>query len=203
MADEQAAEEQTAEEQTAEAHAAEEHSGEEHATDKAMADAWEYTPSALASEEEAGVPASDDSDAPVSLGESVTAPVEENGHAPYTDYGDVRAENVNISQGGARDVEATTVSITQGGAARVSAEQLTVSQGGVGMARTEQLEVNEGGSAFAVMADKATLEEGSNVFLLVAGQVDGDGRPVIDWRAALAAGVGFAAALSVIRRILR
>jgi hypothetical protein len=144
----------------------------------------------------AGLPAPDDSDAPVNL--------DENGHAPAgAGMGDIRAENVTLSQGGARDIEATTVSITQGGAARVSAEQMNISQGGVAMARTDELAVNEGGTAFAVIADKATIAEGSNVLLLVAGRVDGDGRPVLDWRAALAAGVGFAAALSVIRRILR
>jgi hypothetical protein len=95
------------------------------------------------------------------------------------------------------------VSINQGGAARVSAEHMNISQGGVAMARTDELAINEGGSAFAVIADQARIEEGSNVFLLVAGKVDGDGRPLLDWRAALAAGVGFAAAVSVIRRILR
>jgi len=150
-----------------------------------MADAWSYTPAA-----------SDDSDAPVNL--------DENGHvAGNAGMGDIRAENVTLTQGGARDIDATTVSITQGGAARVSAQEMTVSQGGVGIARTDELAINEGGSAFAVVADKATIEEGSNVFLLVAGQVEGDGRAVLDWRAALAIGAGFAVALSVIRRILR
>jgi hypothetical protein len=179
----------------------EQHSEHEPATEE-MADAWSYSPraddaaagDATPAGNEAELPASDDSDAPVNL--------DENGHAPDA-MTDIRAENVTLTQGGARDIEATTVSIMQGGAARVSAEQMSISQGGVGMARTDELTVNEGGSAFAVVADKATIGEGSNVFLLVAGQVDGDGRPVLDWRSALAAGVGFAAALSVIRRILR
>ena len=177
-----------------------------------MADAWSYTPREGTSEqtdeaamradddgmqaEDAALPAPDDSDAPVELGDSGAMPA-------GVGMQDIRAENVTLTQGGAQNIDATTVSIMQGGAGRVSAQELTVSQGGVGLARTDDLTVNEGGSAFAVMADKATLEEGSNVFLLVAGQVEGDGKAVIDWRAALAAGIGFAAALSVIRRILR
>lgn len=170
------------EQSTSEQPTFEQHSEHEPATDE-LADAWSYSPKVGDSSDAAELPAPDDSDAPV--------------------MGDIRAENVTLTQGGARDIEATTVSIMQGGAARVSAEQLNISQGGVAMARTDELVVNEGGSAFAVIADKATIAEGSNVFLLVSGQVDGDGRPVLDWRSALAAGVGFAAALSVIRRILR
>jgi hypothetical protein len=173
----------------------EQHSEHEPATED-MADAWSYSPNSEITDDDAGLPAPDDSDAPVSLSD--------NGHMPVGEgMGDIRAENVTLTQGGARDIDATSVSIMQGGAARVSAQEMSISQGGVGMARTEELEINEGGSAFAVVADKATIEEGSNVFLLVAGQVDGDGRPVLDWRSALAAGIGFAAALSVIRRILR
>lgn len=170
----------------------------EPATEK-MADAWSYSPKdgdPNGAADAAELPAPDDSDAPVNL--------DEKGHPPADQgMGDIRAENVTLTQGGARDIEATTVSIMQGGAARVSAEQLNISQGGVAMARTDELAINEGGTAFAVVADKATIAEGSNVFLLVSGQVDGDGRPVLDWRSALAVGVGFAAALSVIRRILR
>lgn len=169
----------------------EQHSEHEPAIEE-TADAWSYSPKG----EGANEAAPDDSDAPVNL--------DENGHVTTGQgMGDIRAENVTLTQGGARDIEATTVSIMQGGAARVSAEQLNISQGGVAMARTDELAINEGGSALAVVADKATINEGSNVFLLVSGQVDGDGRPMLDWRSALAAGVGFAAALSVIRRILR
>jgi hypothetical protein len=138
--------------------------------------------------------ADDDSDAPVRL--------VENGHLPAA-AGDIRAENVTLTQGGARDIEATTVSISQGGAAQVRAEELSLSQSGVALARTGNMTVGEGGSAFAVLADKATIEEGGNVFLLVAGEVSGDAQPLLDWRAALALGAGLAVAWSLIRRILR
>jgi len=116
---------------------------------------------------------------------------------------DIDATTVNITQGGARDIDATNVTINQGGAARISADQVTISQGGVGLARTEQLTLQDGGNAFAVVADKATLDPETSVFLLVAGSTTGDVRPVLDWRAALALGAGFAVVLSALRRLRR
>ena len=118
----------------------------------------------------------------------------------FTPGGDVRAEHVTISQGGAQNIDATTVSITQGGAARVNASEMSVSQGGVALAQVDQLVVNEGGSAFAVMADEATVNEGASVFMLLARSVSGDIRPVLDWRAALALGAAFAVVLRILRR---
>ncbi len=148
-----------------------------------------------------GTAADDDSDAPVRLDENGQR--HKNGHLPagMTEDGDVRAENVTLSQGGARDIDATTVSITQGGAAQVRAQHMSLSQGGVALARTESLTVGEGGSAFAVMSDQATINEGGNVLLLVAGEVSGDARPVLDWRSALAFAVGLVVAWRLVRRI--
>jgi hypothetical protein len=146
-------------------------------------------------------PADDDSDAPVRLDENGHSL--ENGHLPagMLEGGDVRAENVTLNQGGARDIDATTVSITQGGAAQVRAQQMSLSQGGVAVARTENLTVGEGGSAFAVMSDQATINEGGNVFLLVAGEVSGDARPVFDWRSAAAFAFGLVVAWRLVRRL--
>ena len=135
-------------------------------------------------------PSDDDSDAPVRLHET-----------GMTADGDVHAQNVNITQGGARDISATTVSITQGGASQVHAEQMSLSQGGVAIARTESFTVNQGGSAFAVVSDQATVNEGGNVLVLVAGKVNGDGRPLLDWRSALALAAGLVVAWRLARRI--
>ena len=131
----------------------------------------------------------DDSDAPVVLEPE-----------PGAMAAEIRADNVNLTQGGAQMIEAQTVSIQQGGAARVHAEQLSVSQGGVGFARTEQLTVEANASAFAVMADEATINEGGNVFVLLTRSVSGDGKAVVDWRALLALLVGLALVLRVLRR---
>lgn len=135
-------------------------------------------------------PSDDDSDAPVRLHET-----------GMTADGDVHAQNVNITQGGARDISATTVSITQGGASQVHAEQMSLSQGGVAIARTASFTVNQGGSAFAVVSDQATVNEGGNVLVLVAGKVNGDGRPLLDWRSALALAAGLVVAWRLARRI--
>jgi hypothetical protein len=152
-------------------------------------------------EEQPLAAADDDSDAPVRL--DVNGNQELNGHLPegMTVSGDVRAENVTLTQGGARDIQATTVSITQGGAGQVRAEHVSLSQGGIAVARTENLTVNEGGSAFAVLSDQATVNEGGNVLLLVAGEVSGDARPLLDWRSALALAAGLVIAWRLVRRI--
>jgi hypothetical protein len=147
-------------------------------------------------------PSDDDSDAPVSFED--TSHAHDNGHLPegMDESGDVRAQNVTLSQGGARDIVATTVSITQGGAAQVRAEHMNLSQGGVALARTDNLTVADGGSAFAVLSDHATVNEGGNVLVLIAGEVSGDARPLLDWRSALALGAGLVVAWRLVRRIL-
>lgn len=120
--------------------------------------------------------------------------------APSAHGEHIRAERVEITQGGASSIEATTVTMQQGGAGRVRAGELSISQGGVGVARADKLNLNAGGSAFAVMADDASLAEGSSVFLMLARSATGAVRPVIDWRAAAAFGAGFGIAVRMLRR---
>lgn len=112
---------------------------------------------------------------------------------------DVRADRVEITQGGANSVHAQTVSIQQGGAGQVRAGQLSVSQGGVAVARTERLEIGEGGGAFAVIADQATVNPGGNVVLLFGRSVSGDVRPMLDGRAAAMIGGGLVLAALLLR----
>lgn len=114
--------------------------------------------------------------------------------------GAVRADHVEISQGGASSIEATTVSLTQGGAGRIEADEVTISQGGAGLVRTDSLRLEEGATAFAVLADEATVNDGANVLVLLARSVSGDLRPLLDWRAAAAFGAGFGAAFALLRR---
>jgi hypothetical protein len=144
-------------------------------------------------DDQSNMPAEDDSDAPVQLDGRVPEGMDA--------AGDIHAENVTLSQGGARDIQATTVSITQGGAAQVHAEQMTLSQGGAAIVHAENFTLNEGGTAFAVMSDQANVNEGSNVLLLVAGEVHGDARPLLDWRSALALAGGLVIAWRLLRRI--
>ena len=82
------------------------------------------------------------------------------------------------TQGGARDIEATTVTVNQGGVGRIQADEVSVAQGGIGLARAEHLTIQDGGNAFAVIADKATLDPETSVFLLVAGSTTGDRKEI-------------------------
>ncbi len=115
----------------------------------------------------------------------------------------VRAERVEISQGGAGSIEATRVSIQQGGAGRVRTKELSVAQGGVALARTDDLRLEDGASAFAVVARRAIVEPGASVFMLIARSSTGDVRPVVDWRAAAALGAAAGVVLSLLRPRLR
>jgi len=113
----------------------------------------------------------------------------------------VRADHVEINQGGANNIDAQSVSITQGGANQIRAGSLTVNQGGVAVARVGRLSLSNG-AAFAVVADEATVEAGGNVLLLVARNTSGEVRPMIDVRSALAIGGAFAAASWLLRKLL-
>ena len=134
----------------------------------------------------------DDSDAPV-LEEAAAA-------AAASVAGQIRADSVNVTQTGVQSIEAENVSLNQGGAGQVRAESMSVEQGGVGLARVGSLTLGTGASAFAVVADEATVEEGSNAFLVVSRTFNGDVQPTIDWRAALAFGAGLGLIVSIFRR---
>lgn len=141
---------------------------------------------------------------PADVGDDSDAPVMDEALAPALApqmQAHVRADNVNLTQGGAQTIEAKTVTLTQGGAAQVRAEQMTVQEGGVALARVNNLKLGNGASAFAVLADEATVEEGSNAFLVVSRTFNGDVRPTVDWRTALAFGAGVGVVLSIFRRL--
>ena len=145
-----------------------------------------------ADDELGDVDVADDSDAPV-LEDAAAA-------AAASLAGQVRAESVNVTETGVQSIEAANVSINQGGAGQVRAESMSVEQGGVGLARVGSLTLGTGASAFAVVADEATVEEGSNAFLVVSRKFNGDVQPAVDWRAALAFGAGLGLVLSIFRR---
>ena len=163
-------------------------SGQEAADEQATGQALDagFEPMPPENDDTATLSDLDDSDAPIAL----------------DNLGEVvRGENVTVHQGSAQSIEASVVNITQGAAATVNADELSVEQGGVALARAQQLTVKADSSAFAVYAEKATVEEGANVFLLISPSVDGEVRPVLDWRSALAIGGGFALAVSILRRL--
>jgi hypothetical protein len=134
------------------------------------------------------------SDEPQDLGDDSDAPIEFDADTT------VRAEAVNLTQGGVQSIDATTVTLSQGGAGQVRADEMTVEQGGVGLARVGNLTLGNGASAFAVVADQATVEEGSSTFLVVSRSFTGDVKPTVDWRVAMAFGAGLGLVLSIFRR---
>jgi len=113
----------------------------------------------------------------------------------------VASDHVDLNQGGMQSITATSVTLSQGGAGQVHADEMHVSQSGVGLARVGNLTLGDGASAFAVVADQATVEEGSNAFLVVARSFSGDVRPTIDWRTAMAFGAGLGLVVSILRRL--
>jgi hypothetical protein len=161
-----------------------------------------------------------------------------------SETGIVRADRIEISQGGAERVEATSVSVTQGGIGsadartidirqggigRASATDIAVSQGSIGYARGERVSVEMGAVGAAIgdevrvtqamsgfvaaqgeaivdqslistlIADRVTIRQPSAVLLLIARQVDGTVRPLLDWRGALAAGAVAGIVLGLLR----
>lgn len=151
--------------------------------------------------------------------------------------GIVRADRLEITQGGVDRVEATSVSIIQGGIANAAARTIDIRQGGIGRAKATDIAVSAGSIAIArgervsiemggvvaaigddvrvtqsmsgfvaargettvdqslvgtLIGDRVTIRQPSAVLVLIARQVDGAVRPLLDWRgvAALGAAVG-------------
>jgi hypothetical protein len=89
------------------------------------------------------------------------------------DAGDVSTHSLTIRQGGARTVTAHEVSVRQGGIGRVDAHDVEITQGGVAVATTGTLAVTAGG-AWAVLADRATLEQSMTQVVVGRDRVDMD-----------------------------
>lgn len=160
----------------------------------------------------------------------------------------LRADRVEITQGGADHVEASSVSITQGGIATAEATTIDVRQGGIQRATATDIAVSQGMIGFAqgnrvslemgvvgagvgdevrvtqsiagfvaaradatvdqslvstLIADRVTIRQPSAVLVLIARQVDGTVRPLLDWRGALAAGAAAGFVLGLFRAARR
>ena len=72
----------------------------------------------------------------------------------------VRADRVEITQGGADRVEAQSVSITQGGIGNAVATTVDVRQGGIGQATATDVALSQGAIGFA-KGDRVSLEMGA------------------------------------------
>ena len=56
------------------------------------------------------------------------------------------------------------------------------------------------GAVNTLIAERVTIRQPSAVLLLIARQVDGTVRPLLDWRGAIAAGVAAGVVISLLRR---
>ena len=135
---------------------------------------------------------------------------------------------LRVERGGIGDATADSVEVRLGGIGAVSAEDVFVQWGGIGATRADTASV-EFGSIGAALAGEARLSQGyagiivareataeqaivrtmiaqhvtinrpSAVLVLIAQRVDGSVRPLLDWRGALAAGLGIAAVTAAVR----
>jgi len=76
------------------------------------------------------------------------------------------------------------VSLTQGGARNIVAREVSIRQGGAG----------------TVIAGRVDFEPRSGAFIVVARDVHGSVKPVLDWRGALVLGGVLAVCLSLLAR---
>ena len=139
-----------------------------------------------------------------------------NGSGEY-ELQEVRAETVEISQGGAALIQADSVSITQGGAQFVETKALTITQGGAVSVSAEtanldasaallvsanDIQLNSGAAAIAV-ADTLKADANSRIGILFAGTIEGTPKVGFDARTAAIVGVCGATTLFVLNRIFR
>ncbi len=98
----------------------------------------------------------------------------------------IRAEHVELSQGGASRIEAITVSLSQGGAGRIKAREVSISQGGAGVVQAGTVRLQSEANAFLVVSRNAEVAPGARVAVLISGRTAGGTRPLLDARSALA-----------------
>ena len=121
------------------------------------------------------------------------------------------------SQGGIARARATDIAVSQGGIGLAQGER-DVARDGLDRCRERRREARVTQSLAAVVAgqdttvdqiarqharrrDRVTIRQPSAVLLLIAGRVEGSVRPLLDWRGGLAAGIGAALVLSLVRLV--
>jgi hypothetical protein len=146
-----------------------------------------------------------------------------------TTESDILVGALTVQQGGVERATARTIDVHQGGIGRAEATDIAVSQGGIGMARGDRVSVELGGTgltfaresritqsfANSVVARDVTIDQGliqtvignritvnrpTGVLLMLAARVEGDVKPLLDWRGALAAGTVIGVIVGLLRR---
>ena len=108
------------------------------------------------------------------------------------------AETAVVDQASLANLTADHAEVNQGAIAHAQVHDLAVRQGAVALVESSAHVRLEQSVVGAVMGDEVEISAGSVALVVVAGEVHGDVRPVIDWRGALAFGV----ALGLVRLLL-
>jgi hypothetical protein len=108
------------------------------------------------------------------------------------------AEPTVVEQASLANLTAERAEITQGAIAHAQVQDLAVRQGAVALVESSAHVRLEQSAVGAVMGDEVEIGAGSLALVVIAREVHGDVRPVIDWRGALAFGV----ALGLVRLLL-
>ncbi|HXR27614.1 MAG TPA: hypothetical protein VN771_07105 [Candidatus Baltobacteraceae bacterium] len=108
------------------------------------------------------------------------------------------AESATAGQVSLANLTAEHAEINQGAIAHAQVQDLAVRQGAVALVQSSAHVRLDQSAVGAVVGDQVELGAGSVAFLVVAREVHGDVKPLIDWRGALAFGV----ALGLARRLL-
>ena len=128
--------------------------------------------------------------------------------------GEATAEQVDVRQGGIGRVQATDVAVSQGGIGIARGDRISVEMGGIGVAIASEARVSQGfvrnvlarelrfeqGVIGTVVTGRATFERTGGVFLLIARNVDGNVKALLDWRGALAFGAVAGVLIGLLRR---
>ena len=114
--------------------------------------------------------------------------------------GALKAGQVDVSVGAIGAARADRISVQFGSIGGAAAREIQVSTGGVGGVLAQSVKLEQ---AFArsIIAQRVTLGRGAGAGIVLAARVDGDGRPLLDWRGGLAAGAVFALVWLVVRRL--
>jgi hypothetical protein len=146
-----------------------------------------------------------------------------------TDPATVAEPLVVVQQSGLEEADARSIDVHQGGIGRARARDISVTQGGIGMARGDRISVELGAVGLAagsevgvtqgavntvlaravrverafvqtMIAGDVRAERQVGVLVLLARRVEGDIKPLLDWRGAVALGAAFAIVRSLFRR---
>ena len=129
----------------------------------------------------------------------------------------IEAQRVDVRMGAVGRVDSTDISVHQGAIGGARADRITIERGALGGALAREVQLSQG-VARGVLAQSVRIEQsvvrsvvaadvttGGPTFIgvLLARQVVGDVKVLLDWRGALAFGAAAGLVSSLIRRVAR